>query len=276
MPALNLEAEYNNRARVANSAEIIARWTVEAAQARQHLPGQRDVAYGTKPRQVFDMYPAAGTGSAPLVVYIHGGYWQRGHGRDYAFVARELVTRGVSVAIPSYTLCPDIRIAEIVDEIALFVSQLWAMTSVRPVLVGHSAGGHLAAMLMARGGINGAPDNLIRAAYGISGAYDLEPLIGTTLNDALRLDAIEARAVSPRHGATPRADCTFVAAAGRDESSEFIRQAREFAAHWAQSGIATECAIIPDTNHFTIVDELTRPSSPMLNRVVELARTVAG
>ena len=275
MPALNLEAEYSNRARVTNSTEIIARWAIEAAHARQHLPGQRDVAYGTKPRQVFDMYAAVGTRSAPLVVYIHGGYWQRGHGRDYAFVARELVARGVSVAIPSYTLCPDIRIAEIVDEIALFVSQLWVTTKVRPVLVGHSAGGHLAAMLMARGGIDGAPKDLIRTAYGISGAYDLEPLIGTTLNDALRLDPTEARAVSPRRGPIPTAGRTFVAAAGGDESSEFIRQAREFAAHWTQHGVAAECAIIPDTNHFTIVDELTRPDSPMLNRIVELAQTVA-
>lgn len=275
MPALNLEAEYNNRARVANSTEIIARWAKEAAHARQHLPGQRDVAYGTKPRQVFDMYPAAGTRNAPLVVYIHGGYWQRGHGRDYAFVARELLARGVSVAIPSYTLCPDIRIAEIVDEIALFISRAWAVTKVRPVLVGHSAGAHLAAMLMARGSIDGAPSDLIRAAYGISGAYDLEPLIDTTLNDALRLDATEARSISLRHGAIPHTDCTFVAAAGGDESSEFIRQAHEFAAHWAKAGVTAESAIIPDTNHFTIVDELTRPESPMLNRIVDLARMVA-
>ncbi len=275
MPALDMEAEYNNRARVANSPAIMARWAEAAELARRELPGERDISYGNKPRQVFDFYPADVDQGAPLVVYIHGGYWQRGHGRDYAFVARELLARGVSVAIPSYSLCPEVRIGDIADEIAILLAGLWARTKVRPVLVGHSAGGHLAASLMARGKIEGAPRDLITAAYGISGVYDLRPLVGTSLNDALGLDDAAAKAVSPMLGRTPSTVGSFVAAAGGAESSEFIRQANDFAKQWSATGMAAECAIIPDANHFTIVDELTRPESAMLDRIVAMAEAAA-
>jgi arylformamidase len=274
MPALDMEAEYNNRARVSNSAEIIERWAKAAVLARSELPGARDVAYGTKPRQVYDYYPAGGGSDTPLAVYIHGGYWQRGHGHDYAFVARELLARGVSVAIPSYTLCPEVGIAGITDEIAVFLGALWARTKVRPLLVGHSAGGHLAATLMSRGRIDGAPDDLITAAYGISGVYDLRPLVGTSLNEALRMDDATAKSVSPMFASAPNGR-RFVAAAGGDESSEFIRQAHEFAAVWSKGGAAATSMIIPGANHFTIVDELTKPSSAMLNEIVAMAEHVA-
>ena len=159
MPELNMEAEYNNRARVANAAEITQRWAAASVQSRRDLPGTRDIAYSTAPRQIYDFYPAAGfKGGTPLVVYIHGGYWQRGHGSDYAFIAREFLVRGVSVAIPSYTLCPETSVAGIVADMKLFVAKLWEQTRCRPVLVGHSAGGHLAAELMANGPITGCPD----------------------------------------------------------------------------------------------------------------------
>ncbi len=275
MHGLDMEAEYNNRARVANSAEIMARWANAAELARRELPGDRDVAYGSKPRQVYDFYAANGDGHCPLVVYIHGGYWQRGHGRDYAFVAHELLGRGVSVAIPSYSLCPDVQVAEITDEISVFLSALWGRTKVRPVLVGHSAGGHLAASLMSKGQIEGAPTDLITAAYAISGIYDLRPLVGTSLNGALRLSEFEAGYLSPMFDRVPGKDCRFVAAAGGDESPEFIRQARDLAKLWSDGGLAAESVIIPGANHFTIVDELTMPASTMLNDVVAMAEKAA-
>ena len=275
MAALDMEAEYNNRARVANSAEIMARWAKASAQARRELAGERDIPYGSKPRQVYDFYPASSGNNAPLAVYIHGGYWQRGHGSDYAFVARELVARGVSVAIPSYSLCPDVRIADIVAEIESLVAALWGRTKVRPVLIGHSAGGHLAASLMAGGSMEGVPRDLIKAAYALSGVYDLMPLVGTSLNEPLRLDEAAAKAVSPMFGRKPAVKGTFVAAAGGDESSEFIRQAHDFAKHWSNGGFTADSAIIPGANHFTIVDELARPGSPMLDRIVAMAEDIA-
>jgi arylformamidase len=276
MAKLNLEAEYNNRARVADSAEIMARWAKAAAQARVEFPVERDIAYGPKPRNVFDFYLAGQANAAPLAVYIHGGYWQRGHGHEYAFVARELLARGVSVAIPSYTLCPDAGIADIAAEMELFVEQLWLKTKRRPVLVGHSAGGHLAASLMASRRRRGdAPADLIRAAVGLSGVYDLPPLIPTSINEALRLDEVTARRLSPLFGVKPAHACQFVAAVGGDESPEFIRQSRQFAAGWSSIQVVSECDVVAGANHFTIVDELCRPGSRVLERAVAMAEAVA-
>lgn len=277
MPALDLEAEYNNRTRVANSGEIIARWAEASAKARAELIVERDVVYGQKPRNAYDFYPAQGaSGRAPLIVYIHGGYWQRGDRREYAFVARELVSRGVNVALPSYTLCPDIGIDGIATEIEQFLVALWAKTKQRPVLIGHSAGGHLAAMLMAsmkpRGDL---PADLLKAAYGLSGVYDLPPLIPTSLNAALGLDEATARKLSPMFGPQPAHACEFVAAVGGDESPEFIRQAADLTAAWSGGAAAIESNIVAGKNHFTIVDEFCRNGSPMLNRVVAMANSIA-
>ena len=277
MSTLDLEAEYNNRARVKDSGEIIARWAEASAKARAELTGERDVAYGPKPRNAYDFYPAVGArGRAPLVVYIHGGYWQRGDRREYAFVARELVARGVNVALPSYTLCPEVDIDGIAAEIEQFLVTLWAKTNCRPVLVGHSAGGHLAAMLMAsmkpRGDV---PADLVKAAYGLSGVYDLPPLIPTSLNAALGLDEATARRLSPMFGPKPPHAGEFVAAVGGDESPEFIRQATDFTTAWSGGAVAIESNIVDGKNHFTIVDEFCRNGSPMLDRVVAMAQAIA-
>ena len=277
MPALDLEAEYNNRARVVNSGEIIARWAEASAKARAELSSERDIAYGSMPRNAYDFYPAQGaSGRAPLVVYIHGGYWQRGDRREYAFVARELVSRGVNVALPSYTLCPDIGIDGIATEIEQFLAALWTKTKQRPVLVGHSAGGHLAAMMMASKKPNGdLPADLVKAAYGLSGVYDLPPLVPTSLNAALGLDKVAARKLSPMFGPNPAHACEFVAAVGGDESPEFIRQATDFTAAWSGGPVEIESNIVAGKNHFTIVDEFCRNGSPMLDRVVAMANSVA-
>jgi len=277
MATLDLEAEYNNRARVANSGEIIARWAQASIAARSELKGDLDIAYGQKPRNAYDLYAGHQTkGRAPLVAYVHGGYWQRGDRREYAFVARELVKRGVTVAIPSYTLCPDCSIADIVAEMELFLAALWAKTKQRPVLVGHSAGGHIAAMLMAsRLPRADAPADLVKAAYGLSGVYDLPPLIPTSLNAALKLDQPTACALSPMFGPQPSQAGEFVAAVGGDESSEFIRQATDFASAWSGGKVAIESKIVAARNHFTIVDELCRPGSVMLDRVVAMAEAIA-
>jgi arylformamidase len=275
MPALDLEVEYDNRRRVANSAAIIARWVAASAATRAELPGPRDVAYGQRPRNVYDFYPAGDGAAGPLAVYIHGGYWQRGHGHDYAFAVRELVTRGVSVALPSYTLCPDASIAEIVAEMEQFLAVLWTATRRRPVVIGHSAGGHLAAMLLASRKPRGdAPADLVQAAVALSGVYDLGPLRATTLNSALRLDAAAAHAMSPLFGPKPAHTCTFVAAVGAEESQEFLRQSRAITAAWQSDCVTAESNVVAGTDHFTIVDELSRPGSALLEDVVAMAKAV--
>ncbi len=284
MSTVDFEAEYNNRARVPAYASIAERWDKASAEFRSKAPADLDIAYGSGERQRYDLFHAAsrkaaltGTAtrgdSAPLAVFIHGGYWQRGDRKSYSFVARELTNRGLAVAVPSYTLCPAASVIEIVGEMRLFLKDLWDKTRRHPVIVGNSAGGHLTAAMLATDWtkVAGVPADLVRAGYAMSGVYDLAPLIPTSLNPALKLDAATAHAAGPLFWPAPPKNRTFVAAVGADESREFLRQSLEIVDAWSRAGVKAECVVVPSTNHFTIVDELTRPDSAMLARIESLA-----
>jgi len=243
---------------------------------RARAGAQLDVAYGPGERQRYDLFPAAAE-RAPLVVFIHGGYWQRGDRKDYAFVARELNLAGISVALPSYSLCPTVSVMDIVGELRRCLATLWERARVHPLVVGHSAGGHLTAAMLASDWSNraGVPADLVRAGYAISGVFELPPLLGTSLNEALRLSPAAAQAASPRFWPPPPKQRVFAAAVGGLESEEFLRQSQDLARAWRQAGVTAEDVVVAGTNHFTIVDELVRPKSPMFKSVVALARTIA-
>ena len=278
MTARDLEAEYNNRARVPDHPAHQARWASASADMRQTSNSALDRAYGSSPRQKYDLFTPKGLGnSAPLVVYIHGGYWQRGERIDNAFVAREFVAHGVAVAVVGYTLCPEVGVMDIVGELRRALKSLWETTKQTPVVVGHSAGGHLAAALLATdwSTVAGVPTDLVRAAYAISGVFDVAPLLSTSLNDLVKLDAATAKAASPVYWPPPPKDRTFVAAVGGDESQEFIRQSLEITGVWSGAGVKAECVVVPGTNHFTILDELANADSAMVARVAGLARACA-
>ena len=169
---------------------------------------ENDRPYGAKERQRYDLFVAS-SGSAPLVVYVHGGYWQRGDRKDFSFIARELNANGITVAIPSYSLCPAASVMEIIDEMALCLVTLWKKLRRRPLVIGHSAGGHLSAAMLANEwwvAWRAFQPDLVRAAYGLSGVYDLAPLIGTSLNAALDLSTELARAASPIFRPAPPRD----------------------------------------------------------------------
>ena len=274
MSGIDYEVEYNNRARVPEHTEIQERWSKASQRFRAEAKADLDLPYGPRERNRLDLFHArAGIAGSPLVLYVHGGYWQRGTREDNAFVARELTEAGVSVAVTSYTLCPDASIMEIVAEIRAAIRLLWGRLRRRPVVVGHSAGGHLAAAMLATSwGEHGAvPVDLVRASYSISGVFDLPPLVGTSLNGALGLDAESARTASPLLWPAPPAHRISIAAVGGQESQEFIRQSLDLTAAWSDAGGKAECVIVPDTNHFTIVDELARKESAMVARIAELA-----
>ena len=186
--AIDYEAEYNNRQRVPEHVEINERWALLAAAYRLAGDGRMNQPYGKRERQRYDLFRAADE-DAPLLVYIHGGYWQRGDRKDYSFVARELNANGITVAIPSYSLCPAVSVMEIADDIQLCLAALWKQTKKRPVVVGHSAGGHLTAEMLARdwSGFAGVPADLVQRGCAISGVFDLAPLIGTSINEAVGL-----------------------------------------------------------------------------------------
>jgi len=262
---LDPEAEYNNRAAVPDHPALMARWKAAAEAARAAHPPTA-LPYGPGPREVMDLFEAGP--DAPVAVFLHGGYWQALDRSWFSGMAPTLLAHGVSLAIPSYDLCPDVRLGRIIGQAREAVELIRARTGQRPVVFGHSAGGHLAACLLSEGRVS--------AAVAISGLFDLVPLIPTSINAALRLDAREAAALSPIHwpvpnGSTPGGtvlDCVV----GGNETGEFIRQSREMATFWGGKGVETRFEILADLNHFTVLDPLLDPGSALVRRIVDLAR----
>jgi arylformamidase len=257
---MTLDAEYDNRARVPEHPAVLARWAETAAAARAAHP-PIELAYGPGPRHRLDLFPA-GAG-APVAVFLHGGYWQALDRGWFSGLAPALRAHGVALAIPSYDLCPDATLADILDQTAAAVDRLTAEVAAPALVFGHSAGGHMAAWLLAEG--------RVRRAVAISGVFELEPLAETRLNAALRLDAATARALSPRWRPPP-AGATLDCWVGADESAEFLRQSRDMAAAWAAGGVATRYVALEGLNHFTVLDPLFDPASAEVARLVELAR----
>ncbi|HXW25911.1 MAG TPA: alpha/beta hydrolase [Xanthobacteraceae bacterium] len=275
--AIDYEAEYNNRARVPEHPQIFARWARDAAAFRDEAAAERraelGILYGATARQTIDLFAPAGGGAAPLALFIHGGYWRSLEPAMFSHLARGLNERGVAVAVAGYDLAPQVRIADIITEMRQACLYLWRRFGQRILAFGHSAGGHLAACLLATDWKAVAPDlpvDLVPAAYSISGLFDLAPLIGVTMNQDLRLDAEDARRVSPLYWPAP-AGRTFDAVVGALESSEFLRQSRSIADAWGKSGVLTRYEAVAQANHFTILDALTDGQSAMVVRLAKLA-----
>ena len=263
---MDLDAEYDNRARVADSAAIIARWARDAAAFRESWPrAEAGLPYGAGDREKLDLFLPDGD-DPPLALFIHGGYWQALDRSWASHCARGLAMAGVAVAVPSYDLCPGVPLSRIVEQMREAVGMLHRRTGQRMLAIGHSAGGHLAAMLMATDwAARGLPARLVPAAIPISGVFELEPLRPTRIGQGLRLSAAEARALSPRNLPSPGGALHCVV--GGAESGEFLRQTRDFAAAWGGSEEA-----MPGANHFTVLEPLSDPASALVAR----ARAMAG
>jgi arylformamidase len=276
--SIDYEAEYNNSRRVPEVVNIAPRWAAASVALRSATRCELDVAYGADPRQTYDLFhPAIAAEGAPMAVYIHGGYWQGRAPKDFSFTAAGLLAHGVSVAMPSYRLCPAVRIADICDDLRICLAALWGRTGRRAVITGHSAGGHLTAALLATdwSKVPGVPEDLVRAGYAISGVFDVAPLIGTSIGVALHETVASARAVSPILWPAPPTDRWLTAAVGSDESPEFIRQSVDLARTWSAHGVKAECVLVPGANHFTVIDDLARADSAMVHRLVAMARLCA-
>jgi arylformamidase len=272
--SLDLEAEYNNRARVPEYPEIFAAWERDAAAYRAARSGRAelDIAYGPHPRQRIDLFRADRTDdSKPLIIFVHGGYWRSLEKSMFSHLAAGVNTHGFDVALPGYRLCPEATLPEIIEDVRAACLFLWRRLARRIVIAGHSAGGHLAACMAASDWVAAdAPDDLVRHAFAIAGVFDLTPLLATSINESLRLDGATARGVSPAHWPVP-AGVILEAWAGAEESSEFRRQSRLIAERWA-AGATTRYVEVPGANHFTVPAPLAEADSDMTRTLVRLAR----
>jgi arylformamidase len=232
--------------------------------------------YGSTLRQFIDLFSPRPEVTAPLALFIHGGYWRSLDPSMFSHMARGLNAHGVAVAVVGYDLCPEVTIAEIIEQIRHAVLFLWLRTGQRMMIYGHSAGGHLAGAMVAtdwKARYPKAPADLVPSAYSVSGLFDLTPLVGVPMAQDLRLEAEEARRVSPLFWPAPTGR-VFDAVVGGLESSEFLRQSRAVAETWGEDGAHTRYEAIADTNHFTVIDPLADPKSAMVGRLVELAQKV--
>ena len=260
-----LEAEYNNRLKVADFAAIVGEWAAEAASFRAcHGQAELGVAYGPGERQKLDLFWPGSGRAGPMAMFIHGGYWQALDRSFASHLARGLNAHGVAVAVPSYDLCPAVTLAELVEGVRGVAGFLARRHGPGMLAMGHSAGGHLAAMLMATDwAARGLPADTIRAGLPISGLFDLGPLLRTTVISGLGLEVAEARRLSPLFIASP--GLALHAIVGGDEGAEYAGQSSRLAAAWGGTWES-----LAGRNHFTVVDPLGDPGSAMVARAREL------
>jgi arylformamidase len=268
-----LDAQYNNRARVPDHARVLASWAEASALARSSSPAVLDVQYGDAAGETLDIFPATapkspGGAGAPVLVFIHGGYWRSLDKSDHSFVAPSFNADGAMVVVPNYALCPAVGIEHIVLQMAAVVGWVWRHAAefggdpTRIALAGHSAGGHLAAMLLScrwREVADDLPAQPLAGALSISGLYDLEPLRHTPFLQAdLRLTPAAVARLSPAFFPRPKG-AKLYAAVGIDESDEFLRQNRLIRDVWGPTAVPV-CETVPASNHFTVLKNLADPA----------------
>ena len=261
-----LERMYNNRQRVPDHGDYFARWAAESALVRRSLPCQLDVRYGDGAGETLDAFAAARPRS-PIVVFIHGGYWKAMDKSQHSFVVPALRDLGAAVVVPNYALAPKVGIPDITLQMVRAVAWSWRHARTlggdarRIVVMGHSAGGQLAAMMLACAWNRfepALPPRLVRAALGISGLYDLQPLLHTpSLQEVLRLTPRQVQAASPARLPAP-AHGRLISAVGGDESSEYLRLNRLIQQAWGRERVPLAQAL-PGLDHFSIVDALLDP-----------------
>ncbi|GAP35348.1 alpha/beta hydrolase [Piscinibacter sakaiensis] len=272
-----LERQYDNRARVPEHPAILQRWAQASAMVRERLDADLDRRYGPTPAETLDVFPAEQPGS-PVLVFIHGGWWRALDKSDHSFVAPAFVRAGAMVVVPNYALCPAVSVETIALQMVRALVWTWRHASRyggdprRIVVAGHSAGGHLATMMLScdwRSQGADLPAVLVPSALSVSGVVDLAPVAEVGfLKPDLRLTPQAVARLSPvRFPAPPAA--TLVCAAGALESEEFLRQNAAMREAWGP-GVVTAVETVADANHFTVLHALVDAGEPLHRHALDL------
>lgn len=274
-----LDQQYNAQATVGDIMPFVDMYAAGSEAARVRLPFEEALSFGASPEETLDLFPA-GDG-APLLVFIHGGYWRALSKNESSFMAPCMARHGIATAAVNYTLRPHATLDEIVAEVRRALTWLYHHSATfgcdpeRILVAGSSAGGHLAGMLVSRGWHEdfGVPETIVKGGVLLSGLYDLDPVQRCYANDWVGLDETSARRNSPLIH-LPAEGCPLVLSYGGSETDEFKRQSDDYAAAWRSAGFEADCFEISQRNHFDIPLELADPTSLLTGKILELIATV--
>lgn len=258
----DLNDDYANAAYIEGAEGYPPRWAAASESLRNDLGDRAElnVSYGPSVRQAFDFFRPEKAAKGTLI-FIHGGYWRMFDRSSWSYLAKGALARGWAVAMPSYDLCPQVRIAGITQQIAQAVQAIADRTSGPISLVGHSAGGHLVARMLAPGMLPTAVADRLHHVIPISPVSDLSPLCETDMNDDFQMDTGMAQVESPMLQPAPSTKVTVWV--GGDERPVFLDQAMWLADAWQ-----CEQVVAKGEHHFNVIDALTDPDSEMLKRLI--------
>ncbi|MEQ8227757.1 MAG: alpha/beta hydrolase [Rhodospirillales bacterium] len=274
MTRADLDHQYNNRERVPNHAEIYAGWAPDCVAVTKDFPCKLDVAYGDHPREKLDIFMPEGDGPFPIRLFFHGGFWMSRDKEDSRFVVRGQVEAGAVVISVEYALIPSVDMAELIRQCRAAVAWAWKNADSyngdpdRLFVSGHSAGGHIAAMLQATNWTDWElPADAIKGAAALSGIFDLTPMRRCYIDDTLNLSEDDVRMFSPEFLPPLGGGSTLIAYGGA-ETSEFNRQSTALANAWKPKGPGIELMEVPGANHFTILDHYANGESDLCQAMI--------
>lgn len=268
-----LDAQYDNGVAVPDRARWTDRWPVASLEARARLGGKLDAAYGSHEREKLDIFPAAGD-KAPILMFIHGGYWRMRSKDEFSFIAPSYVAAGISVVMVGYPLAPAATMDDITESARQAVIRVYRNAAsfggdpARLHISGYSSGGHLVGMMMATDwAARGLSGNAVKGGCAISGIYDLEPFRLCSLNAHVGVTKEAAARNSPMH-LVPKKAIPLILTVGGKETDEFRRQTEAYADVWRRAGLPLEIVPMPEDHHYSIMDGFADPISPLFQAVI--------
>lgn len=271
-----LDAQYDVGSAVDDYERYAEFYVERSRETREELDCHLDVSFGPTMAEHLDVFPADRP-DAPVLLFIHGGYWRRLSSKEFSFVAQGPVSRGVTTVVMNYALCPEVTVGEIVRQCRAVVAWLsdnaeqYGGDSDRLYVAGHSAGGHLTAMLLVTEWAEryGLSPDVIEGACAISGLFDLEPFPYTWLQPKLQLTWRDIQRNSPiRH--VPDSAPPLVVTYGDEEPLELRRQSEDFLSAWREGGLDGRYLQQPDANHFTAIEGFLDAESPLCRALLDL------